>query len=462
MAGAVSARTQAVLSDPAFPQVKAQIIARTGLAYYADKDTALAERLARRLEERGVSRLVEYMALLANAAEFQALVNELAVGETFFFRYIEQFEALRAVAIPECLRRNRDRRTLRIWSAGCATGPEVYTLEILLKRDFGAELDGWQVTLLGTDLNRVFLDQARRANYGPWAVRGLPETVLNTYFTELGNGWQVRPEYRQWSRFELFNLVDGQLPNPVRGLAAFDIVLCRNVMIYFDEPTRIRLLRGLRSSLVDGGWLVVGHAETGAEIGSLFTSVPVPGATLYRKPAPLCPALEPPPPAAMPPTLPQAEPAPPSRRVVSSPPSPAAAPEAKPVPTLADVEELAERGERAAALEACMELVEHDRFNAAAHFRLGQLEDEAGAGDPVGAFRRALYLEPDFALADYHLALAHWRRGKLALAQRHFRNARDGLARHADDELVAHGRGLTVGELKRMVELWLSGEEARG
>ncbi|HYH38847.1 MAG TPA: CheR family methyltransferase [Azospirillum sp.] len=462
MAGAVSARTQAVLDDPAFPIVKAQVLQRTGLAYYADKDSALAERLARRLEERGVARLTEYLTLLPAAAEFQALVNELAVGETFFFRYIEQFEALRAVAIPECLRRNRARRTLRIWSAGCATGPEVYTLEILLKQNFGAELEGWQVTLLGTDLNRAFLDQARRASYSHWAVRGLPEDVLSAYFVHHQQSWQVRPEYREWATFEVFNLVEGRLPDPARGLAAFDIVLCRNVMIYFDEPTRARLLRGLRDTLVDGGWLVVGHAETGAEIGAVFTPVPVPGATLYRKPDPLCRAAEPPrlPLPAQP--LPPPEPEPPRRRAAKPHAAKPAEPPPPAVPTLTDVEELAERGECVAALDACLELVEHDRFNAAAHFRLGQLEDEAGAGDPVAAFRRALYLEPDFALADYHLALAYWRRGKLGPAQRHFRNARDGLAKHADEELVAHGRGLTVGELRRMIALWLSGDEARG
>ncbi|WP_448187759.1 CheR family methyltransferase [Azospirillum sp. sgz301742] len=456
----MSARTQAVLNDPAFARVKAEIIARTGLAYYADKDAALAERLTRRLDERGVARLADYLALLPATAEFQALFNELAVGETFFFRYIEQFEALRAVAIPECLRRNRERRTLRIWSAGCATGPEVYTLEILLKRDFAAELNGWQVTLLGTDLNRAFLDHARRAAYGPWAVRGLPEDVLNRYFLHHGNVWQVRPEYRQWAQFEVFNLVDGRLPNAGHGLAGFDIVLCRNVMIYFDEPTRARLLRGLRATLTDGGWLVVGHAETGAEIGSVFTSVPVPGATLYRKPDPICRAAEPSPPRPAPVQsgLPPALPEPPKARTA---PKPVEAPP-PPTPTLEDVEDLAERGEHAAALEACMDLVERDRLNAAAHFRLGQLEDEAGAGDPIGAFRRALYLEPDFALANYHLALAYWRRGKLVPAQRHFRNARDGLDKHGDGDPVAHGRGLTVGELRHMVDLWLSGEETRG
>ena len=466
MAGAVTPRVQAVLKDPLFATVKTQVIARTGLAYYADKDAALAERLARRLEDRGVARLADYLPLLATNAEFQALVNELAVGETFFFRYIEQFEALRAVTIPECLRRNRRHRSLRIWSAGCATGPEVYTLEILLKQHFAAELEGWKVTLLGTDLNRAFLDQAKRAVYGAWAVRGLPDTLLKAYFEPQNAGWKVRDAYREWAQFEVFNLVDDRLPDPGRGMAGFDIVLCRNVMIYFDQPTRARLLQGLGAALVDGGWLVVGHAESGPEINAMFSPVPVPGATLYRKPDPL--AVPPPQPAPLPPAAPPSPPAaappspPPARRAKAAKQPPAEPPPARPLPTLADIEAMAERGERTEALDACMDLVERDRFNAGAHFHLGLLEDELGVGDPVAAFRRALYLDPDFLLADYHLALAYWRRGKLALAQRHFRNAHAGLDRHGDDEAVAHGRGLTAGELRRMVGLWLSGEETRG
>ncbi|WP_448207197.1 CheR family methyltransferase [Azospirillum sp. sgz302134] len=474
-------RADAILRDPAFPRLKATVIGATGLAYYADKDAALAERVGRRLAERAVSGLAGYLAILngegPDGPEYQALINELTVGETFFFRYAEQFEALCAVAIPECLRRNRESRLLRLWSAGCSIGPEAYTLEILLKRQFADQLQGWQVSIVGTDINGSFIETARRGVYGNWAVRGLPPELLEECFDRRGSQWAVKPRFREWTSFSVFNLVEGPLPNYPRGLGALDVVLCRNVMIYFDEATRTRLLNGLHAVLAPNGWLVVGHAETGPQVNALFTPVPVPGATLYRKPlpgrAPELPqpdAVAPLPPAAKPARAPRtaakpATPAPSRRRApckaAEPPPAPAEPPAPLlPAPSAAPTLSALPEGDRAVALEACLALAERDRLNPAVHFRLGLLEEELGVGDPVAAFKKALYLDSGFALADYHLALAYWRRGKLAAAQRHFRNARGTVAGHDATELVAEGGGLTVAELRSMIDLWFSGDEA--
>ncbi len=470
-------RIDAILRDPVFPRIKAAVIGATGLAYYTDKDSALAERINRRLSDKPVPGKLEsdrpaiglagYLAQLTaegpGGAEYQALINELTVGETFFFRYAEQFEALCAVAIPECLRRNRESRLLRIWSAGCSIGPEAYTLEILLKRHFADQLRDWQVSIVGTDLNANYIETARRGVYGNWAVRGLDPMVLAECFDRQGDLWAVKPRFREWTSFSVFNLVDGTLPNYPRGLGALDVVLCRNVMIYFDEPTRTRLLDNLFETLVPNGWLVVGHAETGQQVNSLFTPVPVPGATLYRKPRPGAPAAALPvaPPPAL--TPPAAEPKPAKKRSTAT--GSAArlrATAAKPLPTPLAPDSPAVAGsadDRASALDACIALAERNRLDPVIHFRLGLLEEELGIGDPIAAFKRALYLDSDFALADYHLALAYWRRGKLAPAQRHFRNARAAVADHDATELVAEGGGLTVAELRSMIDLWFSGEE---
>ncbi|MBP2313139.1 CheR family methyltransferase [Azospirillum soli] len=462
-------RAATVLKDPAFARLKSAVIGATGLAYYADKDAALADRVSRRLAERGVPGLADYLAILdgegPSGPEYQALINELTVGETFFFRYAEQFEALCAVAIPECLRRNEKSRMLRIWSAGCSTGPEVYTLEILLKRHFAEQLRGWQVSIVGTDINGSFLETARRGAYGNWAVRGLPPSVLAECFDRRDDQWVVKPRFREWTSFALFNLVEDRLPNYPRGLGALDVVLCRNVMIYFDEATRGRLLEGLHAALAPNGWLVVGHAETGPQVNALFTPVPVPGATLFRKPLPgvdpiavLAPVPVPPeaaPPKAKPASKPSRT-ALVRRRPASTAPSTAPAPASDPVPPGLP----AEGGDRAAALEAYLALAERNRLDPAVHYRLGLLEEELGVGDPVAAFKRALYLDSGFALADYHLALAYWRRGKLAPAQRHFRNARAAVAGLDGTDLVAEGGGLTVAELRSMIDLWFSGDEA--
>ena len=475
MPTAAAAGIEAIRRDPNFPRLKSMVIDATGLAYYADKDSAFAERINRRLPFGRITTVGGYLAALEaegpTGAEYQGLINELAVGETFFFRYIEQFDALRAVAIPECLRRNQSSRLLRIWSAGCSIGPEAYTLEILLKQHFAAQLEGWQVHIVGTDINGAFLEQARRGAYGDWAVRGLSPETLEACFDRQDKLWSVKPKYRQWTSFMPFNLVDGAIPSYPHGIGHFDIILCRNVMIYFDEATRHRLLGNLHKALADGGWLVVGHAEAGPQMNELFIPVSVPGATLYRKQAePAAPAAAgrglPPSPAAAPalPVLksrraigpapdaapdPAVRPAPRSRRA-----APAATPPAAPTPP-----DTAETNERSTVLEACLAQVEANRLDPGAHYQLGLVEEELGVGDPVAAFKRALYLDPRFVLADYHLALAYWRRGRLVPAQRHFRNAREALESRPDDEAVAEGGGLTVQELRGMLDLWLTGEE---
>nr|WP_246512925.1 protein-glutamate O-methyltransferase CheR [Azospirillum picis] len=443
------------------------VIGDTGLAYYADKDAAFAERINRRLPFGRISTVAGYLSALEaqgpTGPEYQGLINELAVGETFFFRYIEQFEALRAVAIPECLRRNQATRLLRIWSAGCSIGPEAYTIEILLKQHFASQLEGWQVHIIGTDINDAFLEQARRGAYGDWAVRGLAPETLEACFDRQDKLWSVKQKYRQWTSFMHFNLVEGEIPSYPHGIGHFDIILCRNVMIYFDEATRHRLLGDLHHALADGGWLVVGHAEAGPQMNELFIPVSVPGATLYRKQAEQ-PA---PPPASA--ALPagsaaaarlQRSAAAASFRPVSPPPPPPPPPRAATPPAVPAPPDSADTNDRSTVLEGCLARVEANRLDPAAHYQLGLAEEELGVGDPVAAFKRALYLDPRFVLADYHLALAYWRRGKLAPAQRHFRNAREALDDRSDEEAVTEGGGLTVQELRGMLDLWLSGEEA--
>ncbi|MFP5517490.1 MAG: CheR family methyltransferase [Alphaproteobacteria bacterium] len=465
-AATAAAAIEAIRRDPHFPRLKAMVIDATGLAYYADKDSAFAERINRRLPFGRITSVAGYLAALEaqgpGGPEYQGLINELAVGETFFFRYIEQFDALRAVAIPECIRRNQATRLLRIWSAGCSIGPEAYTMEILLRQHFADQLEGWQVHIVGTDINGAFLEQARRGTYGDWAMRGLSPETMEACFDRQDRLWSVKPKFRQWTSFMPFNLVEGSIPSYPHGIGHFDIILCRNVMIYFDEATRHRLLGNLHNALADGGWLVVGHAEAGPQMNELFIPVSVPGATLYRKQglaAAPAPAVMPSPPPVAPAPMPAAKPrrTAAAKPAASAPPnvaSKAATPPAAPTPP-----DRVETDEPSSLLEACLARVEANRMDPAAHYQLGLVEEELGVGDPVAAFKRALYLDPRFVLADYHLALAYWRRGRLVPAQRHFRNAREALERLADDGAVTEGGGLTVQELRGMLDLWLTGEE---
>lgn len=275
-------RAERLLRDPGFQPLKHAVIALTGLGYWTDKDGMLADRLAP-LVGHGRDDPGALLRRLTSEAGFgpasEAVINAVTVGETFFFRYGAQFDALEHVVIPAILERNHPRRTLTLWSAGCSNGAEPYSLSMLLHRRFAAQLTGWRVDILGTDINSAALAEAQIGEYGAWTIRDLPEEIRAECFCHQGQRWRVRPRYRAGLRFLRHNLVT-QVP-PV---AAVDLVLCRNVLMYFDVDGRARALWSLRTCLSPGGWLVVGHAEVGSEVAQLFTPLVLAECTLYRRP----------------------------------------------------------------------------------------------------------------------------------------------------------------------------------
>ncbi|MBX9634721.1 MAG: protein-glutamate O-methyltransferase CheR, partial [Magnetospirillum sp.] len=190
----------ALVADPFFPRLKALVIETTGMAFYADKDEDLARIVAARMGETGLIPCARYLELISDPVlgrdEMDALVAELTIGETYFFRHREQFDALRDIILPDVLARNQGVRRLRIWSAGCATGPEPYSLAIMLKRDFGARIAGWHVSIVGTDINQKFLARARDGRYDEWAFRATPDDVRRDCFDKVGKQWAIKPEYK--------------------------------------------------------------------------------------------------------------------------------------------------------------------------------------------------------------------------------------------------------------------------
>jgi len=249
-----------LVADVYYRNLKNYLIESTGLAYYLDKDSELAEKIAKRLEALNMSGCSAYLALLrdgqAGEAELDELVADLTIGETYFFRHEEQFDALRRTILPDIIRRNAPRRQIRIWSAGCATGAEAYSISILLRREFAGQLAGWDVSIVGTDINRRFLAQAREGHFGDWALRGTGEEIKSTCFLQSARSWRIRDEYREGIALQYHNLVKHPYPSLLHNLAAFDLILCRNVMIYFSHEVIQDCINRFWNSLVDGGWLL--------------------------------------------------------------------------------------------------------------------------------------------------------------------------------------------------------------
>ncbi|MGE5514453.1 MAG: CheR family methyltransferase [Bacteroidota bacterium] len=455
-----------VVADANFQRLKALVIEATGMAFYADKDDDLARIVAARMDETGVTSCTRYLELIADVVlgrgEMDALVAELTIGETYFFRHKEQFDALRDIILPDVLARNEATRCLRIWSAGCATGPEPYSVAILLKREFGARIAGWHVSIIGTDINQKFLAHARDGRYDEWAFRATPDDVRQDCFERVGKQWQIRPEYKNCVSFQYHNLIRNRFPSLLDNLAGLDIIICRNVVIYFSRETVAGLVPCFHETLVDGGWLIMGHAEPNLELFRDFRTVNTPGAVLYQRTdrPQIVTAAAAPAPVAPRPLLPLPEPV---RRPRPAPRRPAVAPSVRATPAAAAphegvgrVRELADQGRWSEALAACDGLIAANTLDAHAHFYralvLEQLGDVEGCETSL---RRSIYLDRHFVLPHYHLGLFLWRRDEVAGANRSFRNVLALLAQLPDDHAVDHGDAITVGQLRETVGMHL-------
>ncbi|SFM12437.1 CheR family methyltransferase [Methylobacterium pseudosasicola] len=459
--------------DPAYAALKARIIARTGHHYYSDKDELLIERLRRRFRANAVADCAAYAALLADRskgeAEWAQLEAEITVGETFFFRYAEQFQALRTTILPALIAARSLDRTLRIWSAGCSTGAEPYSLAILVREALGDALPDWRVAILGTDISGDALATARAAEYGRWALRTMPPEERRRYFTRLPpapgirreGGYALRPEFRTLVRFErgnLLSLIEPKLP-PGEG---FDLILCRNVLIYFEAETVAAVVRGLGRRLRPDGWLLLGHAEPNPTFSGFLDPVSLPGTVAYRRladvvlpplPWPVPLAVEPPCPA---PHVPQPEElraADDSAVATLPPPVPPVAAgrdwkEDEAHADLAQIRALADAGETGAAWRLLLGALERDPTDPALRFYEGLLARTLGRDvEAERAFRAALYLDRGFVMAHYHLGLLLMALGRGEEAARALDNA-VALSRALPPETsLREGDGAVAGEV---------------
>jgi len=231
--------------------------------------------------------LNEYYRLLQDpdnsAVHFERLVNALTVSETHFFRDTGQINALYQHVLPQLIRRQRPLRTMRIWSAGCASGEEPYSIAMLL-RELLPDVDEWSITILGTDINTEALDRARQAVYSEWAFREeWAKRWRSRYFRQRGNFYELIPAVQRMVTFRQLNLKEGLYPSYETNTTLMDLILCRNVMIYLTPPTSRKIVERFYDCLTQDGWLVVGHAEHSLPIYHRFQVHNFPDAILYQR-----------------------------------------------------------------------------------------------------------------------------------------------------------------------------------
>jgi len=334
------------------------------------------------------------------------LVEHLTVGETYFLRDAAQVAAMREAVLLEIAERRKSERRMRLWSAGCSTGEEVYSLAMLLAES--KLFEGWDVTLVGTDVNRESLRAAREASYPAWSFRTTPDSVRDRYFQPIETGWRVVEPIREMARFAWMNLGAEQLMPPSNEC---DLILCRNVTIYFDDAATQRLYRALIGALTPGGWLVLGPSDPLPTDRRWLERVELTDAVLWRRVAT--------PKVAEPPRTP-------TRTVLAV--------RQLPAPTLVP----GPHGDERAEMEA------------------GLLALEAGsAASAVEWLRRATFRDPTSPVSQFALARAYIATGDVVRAHAALVHT-DRLLGGLDDEgFVPGGDSLPVATLRQTVKTYL-------
>ncbi|MCB1473800.1 MAG: protein-glutamate O-methyltransferase CheR [Rhodobiaceae bacterium] len=262
-----------------FAYLQSFLKARSGLDLAADKQYLIDSRLnpiARRKGLANVAAIVQALRGGADKALESAVVEAMTTNESFFFRDKTPFDQFRDIIVPALAKSRASARKMRIWCAAASTGQEPYSLAMIIKEMAGT-LANWRTEIIGTDLSTEVLEKARAGIYSQFEVqRGLPVQMLVKYFEQQGEMWQLNPAIRAMVQYKPYNLLDS-----FAGLGQFDVIFCRNVLIYFDAPTKRDVLTRLRQQLAPDGFLVLGAAETVIGLSSDF--VPLEGARgIYR------------------------------------------------------------------------------------------------------------------------------------------------------------------------------------
>jgi chemotaxis protein methyltransferase CheR len=275
--------------DPVYRQIRDLVYNVSGIYQLEEKLYLLADACARRMKEIQVNSPRDYWEkLTAHASregELRSLLNEITIGETCLFRSQPQLDALRKVILPEFLGEKVKQvvKRLRFWSAGCSTGEEAYTLAMTMLEEGEGLLKGWQVEIVATDLNDRSVETAKAGIYGDYALRNTSDYFKRKYFVPAdGKKLQVRPEVKKLITFSRLNLKDDAKVLFMKGM---DVIFCCNVLIYFDGPSKSRVVEHFFSNLNFGGYFFLGTSESLLKLNDQFHLVHFPGTIAYWKPS---------------------------------------------------------------------------------------------------------------------------------------------------------------------------------
>lgn len=275
--------TTAKLTESELDEIRALIEQRSAILFDSSRERFFSTRVREFLDEKGLAGGTDLLRhVRGSSIEYEALLERLLTQETSFFRYPAVYEALEKKILPEVQERKfwESPRTLRIWSAGCSTGEEPYSIAVTLCEALKFA-EAWEIEILATDISRRALRHAERGVYSKRSLQDVSLGQVETYFTATKHGYQVRPRIRRMISFAQMNLIE-----PVY-VGKFDCIFCMNVLMYFSGDRRMAILRRYFDALEPGGYFLLGHSETLANVPMKFESMVLGDCVLYRKPAPV-------------------------------------------------------------------------------------------------------------------------------------------------------------------------------
>ncbi len=425
----------------------------------------------------------------------EILANHLTVGETYFFRDKESFQIIENRILPELLRsRQESEKRLRIWSAGCCTGEEPYSIAILLNRMI-PDLKDWNITITATDINLRSLKKATEGLYSEWSFRNVSSWIKESYFKRTENGhYEIIPTIRKMVTFQYLNLAEDVYPSLLNNTNAMDIIFCRNVLMYFSPERAKKAVHGFYNSLLNDGWLLVSPTEAFKHITDYFTTANFSGTIFYRKDSkkqrivedirfvekPSCvPAVErkaefpltsgvvaeePPPRKIEKPKAPEAPPDPYAEAVMMFEQGRYAEAAEKLIGLSMDgkgnpkdlvllARACANQGRLADALKWCKKAIAADALNPCYHYLLATILLEQGLlEETVRSLKKALYLDPNFILAYFVLGNIMQKQGEPETSRKYFKNAFELASAHKPEEALPESEGMTAGRLSEIIE----------
>jgi len=276
---------QMTMSLQLFQEIRKYIYDLTGIYFQDNKKYLLESRLQRRISFLGLKNYEEYFNLLKsnkNTEEKKYFYEAITINETFFFRNQPQLDALASKVFPEIIQNkiSQKKNKIRVWSAACSSGEEAYSIAMVFDDLVKPKYPNIEIEIIGTDISSAVIETAKSGVYKEYSVRNIPPYYLKKYFLINGNTFEVKPELKKIVSFNILNLYDDIM---MKTMYNFDVIFCANVLIYFDNASKIKVVSHLYNALNRGGYLFIGYSETLQGISKAFNLVSFPKTVGYKK-----------------------------------------------------------------------------------------------------------------------------------------------------------------------------------